>query len=187
MPPLHAPATLLTVPDVDMKGADDRADWRQVFLILRGGRRFGHRPSTRRTDRRDRCVIRLVDVRGNGPMGGPTIRRSRFAAGAPRVSTRLVLGKRRGLPSTRPARRLELVAEAFVLASQSVILPAQRIAFPLRSFSALTERLAVVWRWWRMRRPRVRHIEVMPDPPKTYKYKILDRSVRERRGEARTR
>jgi len=91
------------------------------------------------------------------------------------------------LPIAGAACRLEFPAQPFVVAPQSFDLPSQRIALALRAFRALANRVDLCALGCRIGRALIRHVDVMPDPPKKYKYGILDRPFNEASGEARTR
>jgi len=73
------------------------------------------------------------------------------------------------------------------LLSQSLVLSAQDVSLALRAFGALANRVDLFARDCRIGRPWIRHVDVMPDPPKKYKYGILDRLFNEAGRNARTR
>jgi hypothetical protein len=72
---------------------------------------------------------------------------------------------------------LILSSEPLVLALQPFLLLLQRLAIPLRTFCALAKALDLVACWRRIGARGIRHVDVMPDPRKKYKYGILDRRV----------
>ena len=187
MPARHAPPTPLTLPDVDVKRAHQRRHRRQVFLVWRRHGRFDHRARTARTDGRERGVVRFVDVRRDGPVGGPAIGETGFPIRASRVRTGAILGKRRRLPKAGAPRRLECRAKAVVLASQSLVVSPQRIALTLGAFRALAPCGDVVALRGGLGRPVIRHIDVMPDPRPEYTSGMFGRLFNEAAGEARTR
>ncbi len=174
--PLHALPTLRAVPNVDGKRAHQGPHRRHLFLILHRDGRLAHGSRARWTDGRERGVVGFVNLGRNGPVRATAIGRSGLAAGASRVLRRPVLGKRRGLSESCTPCGLEFLAQALVVASQPFVLPPQRIAFLLGAFGALAKRVAAVRRFSRVRRPRIRHVDVMPDPRQKYKYDLLDRS-----------
>ena len=184
MPALHAAATLLTLANVHMERADDRADRRQVFLVLRGSARELEGAATVRT-RQGQCGgVGLIDrgwLRSSGM--APICR----ASPPPRVAAttlRTVLRKRRGLAKARPAGRIQLLFEVFVLTLQliAVALGFATLLFRARQFFAqardlmllvLDQIVAIITR--RLRAPS-KHICVMPYPRNLYKYDFLDRA-----------
>ena len=144
MPALHAASTLLALSDVDLKRADDRSDGRQVFLILRRDGCFHHRSRTGRTHGRQGRVVGLVDVRGDGTVCRPAIRRPRFATRAPRLRRGPILGKRRRLSAAGAPRGLERLAQSFVVAPQPFVLSPQRLALALCAFCAFAKRVDLI-------------------------------------------
>jgi hypothetical protein len=175
MAPLHTPAASLAPADVQIKLPDDDARDGQLFLVLRGDGRFDDRTGARRTLRRERHVVSLVDLRRNPPTGFR-------AVGAPRLppwTFRIRLqrfGERGGLPEPGAPRLfqlsfqvIDLVAESFLLAPKLVTLPSQRLALAFRVFGTLTPvdlcRSAIRIAWLR----RLRHAAVMPEFAEQYK------------------
>src|SRR5947209_2313931 len=85
-----------------------------------------------------------------------------YAQGACGVGDGSPFEKGRGLSKARAARGLECVAKPLVLAVQPFILTVQRFAFTLSTFRPLAQRGRVLGRVRRVRRPLIRHADVMP-------------------------
>jgi hypothetical protein len=124
-----------------------------------------------RTLRRQRHLVRLVDVRRRSPRGAHAIRGSRLAAWAPRRRDDLPAREGRSLAIHRAPRRVELVSQLIVFAPQPLPLgfrPSQ-ILFELLDAARLVvnDLLRITWRdliaLW--------HAPVMPDLRAQYKRK----------------
>ena len=122
---LHPPLTLRAVADLDVEAPHDRAHHGQFFLILR--RHAGHfdRAAAVRTRHRNRRRVGLVDPRRARAAAVAAILRAGPPSGTPPASLRPVLGKRRGLPATRPACLVQLPFQVLDLLLQALILPLQ--------------------------------------------------------------
>ena len=179
--------TPLTLPNMDVKRADDRPHRRQIFLVLHRQPRFDHRTGTAGTHGRQRRIMGLVDVSGDGSVSRPPIRRARLSTGPPRVQRTPILRERRGLPTAGAPRGLEFSAQALVLAAQPFVLPPQRLAIPPGAIRTFAQRIDLVACRGRVAGPFIWHVDVMPDPPKKYKHGILDQLSKKVNREARTR
>ena len=178
---LHPPLTLRAVADLDVEAPHDRAHLGQFFLILR--RHAGHfdRAAAVRTRHRNRRRVGLVDPRRARAAAVAAILRTGPPSGTPPATLRPVLGKRRGLPATRPACLVQLPLQALDLLLQAVILPLQplRVALaprqlPLEPFDFGVQVLHPIL----IRTPvRGRHANVMPRIPNLYNCQHLDGRV----------
>ena len=178
MAALHPPLTLRAVADLDVEAPHDRAHHGQLFLILR--RHAGHfdRAAAVRTRRRDRRRVGLVDPRRAPAAAVAAIRRTGPPSGVPPATLRPVLGKRRGLPATRPACLVQLSFQALDLLLQAVNLPLQAVVLALQPLGvALAPRGAVRSESkssTRYLRPfRGRHANVMPQSRNLYNVKTF--------------
>ena len=128
---LHPPLTLRAVADLDVEAPHDRAHHGQLFLILR--RHAGHfdRAAAVRTRHRNRRRVGLVDPRRARAAAVAAILRAGPPAGTPPATLRPVLGKRRGLPATRPACLVQLPLQAIDLLLQALNLPLQALVLAL--------------------------------------------------------
>ena len=184
---LHPPLTLRAVADLDVEAPHDRAHHGQFFLVLR--RHAGHfdRAAAVRTRRRDRRRVGLVDPRRARAAAVAAILRTGRRRDAP-ATLRPVLGKRRGLPATRPACLVQLPLQALDLLLQAVNLPLQALVLallplcvalaprqlPLEPFDFGVQVLNPIL----IRTPvRGRHANVMPQVPNLYNCQNLDGRV----------
>jgi len=186
MPALDTTSAPATPSDADVKGPDDDPWDRQLFLVLHRHPGLDDAITAPGTAPRQRRRTRLIDARGHAPTGLATIGIARLASRAFRM-LRQRFRKRRRLASARPAGRVELSLQMVDLLSQSLVLSAQDVSLALRAFGALANRVDLFARDCRIGRPLIRHVDVMPDPPKKYKYGILDRLFNEAGRNARTR
>jgi hypothetical protein len=187
MPALDAAPTPLTLPDVDAKRAHGRPYRREIFVVLHRQPRFNHPTGTAGTHGRHRRLVGFIEVSGDGAVGRPPIRRAWLATGTARVRRAPILRERRSLPIPGAPRGLEFFVQSLVLAAQPFVLPPQRLAIPLGAIRTFAQRIDLVARRGRVAGPFIWHVDVMPDPPKKYKYGILDRLFKKMNGEARTR
>ena len=177
---LHPPLTLRAVADLDVEAPHDRAHHGQFFLILR--RHAGHfdRAAAVRTRRRDRRRVGLVNPRRARAAAVAAILRTGPPAGTPPATLRPALGKRRGLPATRPAclvqlpfQVLDLLLQAVILPLQAVVLALQPLCVALAPRQLLLEPFEVGVPFRNPLRGRFpvggRHAPVMPQSPKLYK------------------
>src|SRR5206468_1862367 len=109
MPALHAAATLLTLANVHLERADDRADRRQVFLVLRSDAGEMEGAATVRTRRWQCGGVRLITPCRRRSSGAAPICRASPPPRAAATALRPVLRKRSGLAHTRPTGRLKLL------------------------------------------------------------------------------
>jgi hypothetical protein len=103
------------------------------------------------------------------------------------MARRPILRKGRRLPSTGAPCGLELVAQALILASEPLDFAPEGLALSFRAFGALPQDVDLAVRGCRIGARWIRHIEVMPDPRKKYKYEIMDRPLSAGDGVAGTR
>ena len=174
MPTLHAPMTLRTATDSDVKLANHRSLHRQVFVKLRHDPLWLHAPVTVRTARGERCLVRLIDVRRHAATGASAVRGARFAAGPLRIRLRQAARKRRSESMRRPTRGFEILSQSFVVAPETVafdLRPPQVFAQPFILTPQFFDDLLRV-----ARRRRIaggpRHANVMPDSRAEYKWKV---------------
>ena len=179
---LHPPLTTRAVADLDVEAAHDRAHHRQLFLILR--RHAGHfdRAAAVRTRHRNRRRVGLVDPRRARAAAVAAILRTGPPSGTPPATLRPVLGKRRGLPATRPAclvqlpfQALDLLLQALILPLQAVVLALQPLCVALAPRQLSLEPFEVAVQFRNPMRGRFpvggRHATVMAQFPKLYKSK----------------
>ena len=129
---LHPPLTLRAVANLDVEAAHDRAHHGQFFLILRRHARHFDRATAIRTRHRNRRRVSLVDLRRARAAAVAAILRTGFPTRTPATTLRPVLGERRGLAATRPARLAQLLFQALDLLLQAVILPLQAAVLALQ-------------------------------------------------------
>ena len=186
---LHPPLTLRAVADLDVEAPHDRAHHGQFFLILR--RHAGHfdRAAAVRTFHRNRRRVGFVDPRRARAAAVAAVLRTGPPSGTPAATLRPVLGERRGLAATRPARLVQLLFQVLDLLLQAVILPLQAavlalqpallalqalgVALPPRQLSAKPFEVGGQFRNPMRGRFPVggRHTTVMPQLEKLYKSK----------------
>jgi len=173
MPALHAALTRPTVSDRDAEAPHDRPLHRQLFLILRRDPVCAHRAPASGALRRQRCVVRLIDVARYTPVAVPPVRRTRPATGDPGLGDSGPPRERRGLPIHRASRRLEILFQFLVFTPQPLPLglrPPQILA------QALDLPTLLVDDYLRVRRRgagvALRHAPVMPDSRAPYKRKM---------------
>jgi hypothetical protein len=135
MPSLDAAPAGVTEADGDVKGADDRAHDRQIFLVLRRVTLEREPAAAIRATRRQRSVVGLIDVGRWRAMCLASIGRARFSAGAAWRALRQPARKRCGLAVQGSAGRIQLVFEPFDLLTQPVAFTTISIPFLLRSFA----------------------------------------------------
>jgi hypothetical protein len=169
MPTLHAPPTLRAPADVHMKGPHQRTLHRELFLILRRDPGLAHGAVTVRTLRRQRGVVRLVNVRGPRPMGATPICGPRLSTGSRRLGHAGPAREGRRLTGTGAPCGVELLFQLLVFAPQPLPLgfrPAQ-IVFESLDASRLVvnDLLRILWRGV----IALRHAPVMPDSRAQYK------------------
>jgi hypothetical protein len=186
MPALDATPAPATPSDADLKGTDHDPWDRQLFLVLRRYTGLDDAIAATGTARRQRRLMRFIDARWHAPTGLGTIGVARLAPRAFRIFLQR-FRKWRCLSIARPAGLIELSLQMVDLLTQALVLSAQYFSLALRAFCALANRVDLFARWYRIGRPLIRHVDVMPDPRKKYKYGILDRPFNEAGGEARTR
>jgi len=169
MPPLHAPATLRALADVDVKRPDERALHRELFLILRGDPGLAHGAVTIRTLRRQRGVIGLVKTRWRRSMGVTPVGGPRPAAGPPRLGYARPARERRRLTGAGTPGRLELLFQFLVFAPQPLPLGFRSAQIIFESLDA--SRLVVndLLRITRRGLIALWHAPVMPDSRAQYK------------------
>ena len=185
---LHPPPTLRAVADLDVEAPHHRAHHRQVFLVLR--RYAGHfdRTAAIGARRGNRRRVGFVHPRRPPPAALPAVLRTGLPSRNPAAPLRSVLGERRRLPATRPARLVQLSLQVLDLLLQAVILSLQAVALALQpALLALqslgvalpTRQLAlqpfqVAVQFLNLGRLAVaaRHVMVMPQFPKLYKSKV---------------
>lgn len=120
MTPLHAPPALPTVADGHVEDPHDRAHDREIFLRLRRVTVQAKGPATVWTGGRQRCVVRLIDVGGNGSVGLPAVGGPRLAARSTRPTSQRATRKGRCLPMDRPPRGVQFLFEPVNLSSQPI-------------------------------------------------------------------
>ena len=175
--------------DLDVEAPHDRAHHGQFFLILR--RHAGHfdRAAAVRTFPRNRRRVGFVDPRRARAAAVAAVLRTGPPSGTPAATLRPVLGERRGLAATRPARLVQLPFQVLDLLLQAVILPLQAavlalqpdllalqalgVALPPRQLSAKPFEVGGQFRNPMRGRFPVggRHTTVMPQLEKLYKSK----------------
>jgi hypothetical protein len=154
---------------------------RQIFLILHRVPRQGHGATARRTGRRQRGVVRLIDVGGRGAMAPTPVCHAGFPSGAARWTRRGATRKGRGLAMQRTPRIIELVFEPVDLPLQLVpllaipvavligplMLASQSLDLALLSFQLGDQLVA------RRRAPfRAEHVSLMPRFGREYTRKL---------------
>ena len=135
MSSLDAAPARITEADGDVKGADDRAHDRQVFLVLRRVTLEREPTAAIRAARGQRGVVGLIDVGRRHAMRLASIGRAGFSAGAARRPLRQSARKRCGLAVQGPAGRVQLVFEPFDLLAQLVAFTTVPITLLLRPFA----------------------------------------------------
>jgi hypothetical protein len=119
---LHAPSAPPAAADRNVERPHDRSDHREIFLILRRMTHQAERPAAVWTLDRQRRLVSLVDVRGNGPVSLAAIRGAGLASGSARSPAQRAARKGSRLTMNRASGRFKFVLEA-------VDLPAKLIAF----------------------------------------------------------
>jgi len=120
MTPLHASAASGAPAHVQIKLADDDARNRELFLVLRRDARFNDRTRTRRTLRRERHIVPLIDPRRNQPVPFPAVRPPRLPTRTFRIFLQRFGEGRRLSESGAPGvvqlsfEMLDLLSEALV-------------------------------------------------------------------------
>jgi hypothetical protein len=133
VPALDAPLTLRAIAHLDFEVTNDRFDRRELFLILRSHVAARNRAAAVRTRRRDRCRVRLVDLRRARAATVTPVTRTRSPSGTSAATLRPVLGERGRLPAPGAARRRQLLFQVVVLALQTVDLALQTVLVPLQT------------------------------------------------------
>lgn len=120
MTPLHAPPALPAVADGHVEDPHDRAhDW-EIFLILRRLTVQMQAPTTIRTGGRQRRLVGLVDVCGNGSVSLRAVGGTRVAARPTRPASWRAARKGRRLPMQRTLRGVQFLFEPVNLSSQPI-------------------------------------------------------------------
>jgi len=190
MTALDSTVALGAAADVHPEAAHDGTDDREILLVLIGDA-LGLDPApTRRTARRERRLVGLVDHRRHGalavpPMGGPTFPPRPF-----RVRRGGALRERGRLSRPGAPRGLQIVFQPFILAAQPIALAFQLGALTFHACQFVTQARIVpasarqfVAQGVIDRRGTVRtigHAPFMPVLRISYKYGILDRSATRR-------
>jgi len=172
---LDAAVAVRALADRHAEGADDRPLDRQLFLILQRHSPPAHGMLAPRTVRRQRRLIRLVDVPRRAALSPSTIGRPRLAAGAPRRGGAGAAREWRGLSIDRATRRLEFLFQCLVLTPQALPLrlrAAQVLAQALDLARLIVDDLLGIARW--CLGPSPRHAIVIAKARSKYKYEILD-------------
>ena len=120
MTALHAPIALSARADRHATFMDEGALHREIFLVLRDDTAPNHPAAAVRTRRRQRRVMRRVDVRRRRAMGLATIPSARLTTGALGLCLGQAARERRGLAVRAAARHLELLFQPPVLAPQTI-------------------------------------------------------------------
>ena len=129
MAALHAATTRLAATNLDRKGAHDRADDRQIFLILAGGTGPAQPATTMGARLGQLRPVALIDMGRDRSMGFPTIRPTRSPARSSRGSRRRPPRERGGLPIHLAPGVVELVFESVDLLAERV--PLLPVAIPV--------------------------------------------------------
>ncbi len=172
MPPLHPPAALRALADVDVETTHNRPLHREFLLILRRDPDVPHRASAVGARTRQGRGVGLVDVPRRAPMRMRAVACARATTRALRRQGARAARERRGLPIDRAARRVERVFQFVVFAPQPLPFDfrAPQVFLELRDAARLLldDLLRVLRRRFRATR---RHGPVMPDSPRQYKRK----------------
>ena len=187
MAALHAPATCTTATDLDREGAHDRADDREIFLVLPRGAGAAQAASTVRTGRGQSRPMALVDVRRDRAMGFLAICAARSPTWSSRRPCRGTPRERGGLPIHLAAGVVELVFESVDLLAKCVPLLSVPVSIPIRPLVLAPQSLDLTLLSLQLRDqvvPRRRapsgvHASVMPWSSMKYKQERL-RAARRR-------
>jgi hypothetical protein len=178
MTALHASPTVPALADRDAKFMDEGALHWEIFLVLRDHAAALHGPTTGRTARRQRRIMRYVNAGRRSSMRAAAIREPRFAA----RPLGLLLGesarKRCRLTIRTAPRHLECVFQPLVLATQPIAFdlgPQQILAQPFDLPRLIVDDLLRVM--WRRVGRAPRHAAVMPDLPVEYKKEMRIRAL----------
>jgi hypothetical protein len=139
MTPLHTAPALRATADVHVEPPHDRADHREIFLILRGDAGLLDGAPTVRAGRRQRRGERLIDARGRGALRATSVSRPRAASGPSAVPLGTVFPKRRRLTKPGAAGGIELFLEPLVLTLQSIAFTLDLAAPPFGLRQILTQ------------------------------------------------
>jgi hypothetical protein len=169
MAPLHAPPTPRARPNVDATRADDRALYRQLFLILRRDAHGLHRAVTLRTRPRQTRLVRLIDMRRRLPVRPRPIRGARFPSRPSRIADPGATRKRRSLTIDRAARGLEFLFQLVVFAPQPLPFGLRPPEIVAQLFILATQPLDLGGLCRGPIRFAVWHAPVMPDSRGKYK------------------
>ncbi len=180
MPSLDAASAGVTEADCDLKGADDRAHDRQIFLVLRRVPLQRKPTAAIWAARRQRGVVGLIDVGRRRAMRLASIGRAGFSAGAAWRPLRQPARTRRGLAVEGPACRVQFVFEPFDLLAQPVAFTTVPITFPLRPFALAAQPIIFALLPLELgeqilagsRAPARSHALVMPRFDSEYKWKL---------------
>jgi hypothetical protein len=181
MPTLHATMTAPAAADVDPKGAHDRLDGWQLFLILRRDAQAPEGAAARWTRGGQRRLVPLIDVARNGAATTPAVPRTRRAPVWPARSLTVRLRKGRRLAKPGAARGVQLLFQVLGLSLHPIavalrhptlaLCARQLFAQPLNLFVLVLDQIvAFVTRSL----ATIGHARVMPYPRKKYKYDFLD-------------
>ena len=177
MPALQAPAAGCTPTDRHVEATDEGPHIGELFLILGGDAGHLHRPGTMRTRGRQANRNHVVDRRRPRPLAMPSIVTSGSPPRPARMTLRGALRERGRRPFRRAARQVECLLQPLVLALQSVPLALQSVPLAFETNPVAigpcqlpTQPLNLARKVVRDVR-LIRHIDVMPDPGKKYKWK----------------
>ena len=190
MTALHPTVALGAAADVHPEAAHDGTDDREILLVLIGDA-LGLDPApTRRTARRERRLVGLVDHRRHGALAVPPMGRPTFSPRPLRVRRGGALRERGRLSRPGAPRGLQIVFQPFILAAQPIALAFQLGALTFHACQFVTQARIVPARARQFvaqgvidRRGTVRtigHPPFMPVLRISYKYGILDRSATRR-------
>ena len=174
MPPLDPAATRDTAAHLHVKAPDDRPDHREVFLILRRDAGQLHRAPTAGARRRQRRVIRHIDMRGNRAPGAAPIPATGPSSPWPAAALRAIFGERGRLPEPGAPRGIELLLQAFTPALPSIAValrPRQVVAQAPEFFLLVPDQLVAFVVGWT--RALIGHARFMADSRKKYKYEFV--------------
>ena len=155
MASLDPPLTAGAMPDVYLEAADDRADRRDVFLVLGGDPVPLQSCTAVGTAVRQRRLVGLVDARRNRAAALTTVAAPRLAARSLRLLLPRAARERRRLPLRRAARRVELLAQPRVFLLQVVALATHAIEVALQSVPSLLRAPQLALRALQLVRDRV--------------------------------
>jgi hypothetical protein len=182
MATLHAPPTGAAAADLDGEGAHDRADDREIFLVLPRGAGAAQASATMRARVGQSRTMALIYMRRNRAMGFAAIRPARASARSARGARRCPTRERSGLPIHLATGVVELVFEAVDLFSERVPLLPVSISIPIGPLVLATQALDFALLALQLRDqlvtrrslPSRLHATVMPRSPMEYKTETLN-------------